>query len=199
MKIVCRPKPAELPNIYTTLGLDYDERVLPSITNEVLKAVVAEFDAGELITQRENLSARVKSDLVMRAEQFGVVLDDIAITHLTFGREFTQAVEMKQVAQQDAEKARLVSDILVILVVIIFFFVRFLVEKAEQVKQAAIINAEGDSEAALLLAKAFEATGEGLVELRRIETAEDVAASMAASRNVVYLPSDQSTLLSLPQ
>ena len=199
MKIVCRPKPAELPNIYTTLGLDYDERVLPSITNEVLKAVVAEFDAGELITQRENLSARVKSDLVMRAEQFGVVLDDIAITHLTFGRDFTHSVEMKQVAQQDAEKARLVSDLLVILVVIIFFFVRFLVEKAEQVKQAAIINAEGDSEAALLLAKAFEATGEGLVELRRIETAEDVAASMAASRNVVYLPSDQSTLLSLPQ
>ena len=74
-----------------------------------------------------------------------------------------------------------------------------MVEKAEQVKQAAIINAEGDSEAALLLAKAFEATGEGLVELRRIETAEDVAASMAASRNVVYLPPDQSTLLSLPQ
>ena len=74
-----------------------------------------------------------------------------------------------------------------------------MVEKAEQVKQAAIINAEGDSEAALLLAQAFKATGEGLVELRRIETAEEVAASMAASRNVVYLPPDQNTLLSLPQ
>merc|ERR1711988_1857669 len=119
--------------------------VLPSITNEVLKAVVAQFDAGELITQRENLSAKVKSDLVGRSEQFGVVLDDIAITHLTFGREFTQAVEQKQVAQQEAEKAR------------------FLVEKAEQVKTAAIINAEGDSEAASLLAKAFKETGEGLV------------------------------------
>lgn len=33
--------------------MDYDERVLPSITSEVLKAVVAQFDAGELITQRE--------------------------------------------------------------------------------------------------------------------------------------------------
>ena len=42
-----------MPNIFTTLGLDYDDRVLPSITNEVLKAVVAQFDAGELITQRE--------------------------------------------------------------------------------------------------------------------------------------------------
>ena len=66
-------------------------------------------------------------------------------------------------------------------------------------KQAAIINAEGDSEAAKLLAKAFRETGEGLVELRRIETAEEVAGSLASARNVVYLPPDQNTLLSLPQ
>ena len=72
---------------------------------------MAQFDAGELITQRENLSAKVKSDLVTRAEQFGVILDDIAITHLTFGREFTQAVEQKQVAQQEAEKARSAKDV----------------------------------------------------------------------------------------
>ena len=77
--------------------MDYDERVLPSITNEVLKAVVAQFDAGELITNREMLSNSVRKDLVARAEQFGLILDDIAITHLTFGREFTQAVELKQV------------------------------------------------------------------------------------------------------
>ena len=110
-----RPRPDQLPHIYTNLGIDYDERVLPSITNEVLKAVVAQFDAGELIAQREMLSNRVRyddddpieqddidndhvrSDLVSRAEQFGLILDDIAITHLTFGREFTQAVELKQV------------------------------------------------------------------------------------------------------
>ena len=51
-----------MPNIYTTLGVDYDERVLPSITNEVLKAVVAKFDAGELITNREMLSNSVREE-----------------------------------------------------------------------------------------------------------------------------------------
>jgi len=109
LRILFRPRPDALPGIYTTLGQDYDDRVLPSITNEVLKSVVAEFDAGELITNREMLSGRVHQELTTRAEQFGLILDDISITHLTFAREFSAAVEMKQVAQQEAEKARYVE------------------------------------------------------------------------------------------
>ena len=69
LRILFRPKPDALPNIYTTLGQDYDDRVLPSITNEVLKAVVAQFDAGELITQRELVSAKVNEELTKRATQ----------------------------------------------------------------------------------------------------------------------------------
>jgi len=40
LRILYRPKAEFLPNIFKTLGLDYEERVLPSITNEVLKSVV---------------------------------------------------------------------------------------------------------------------------------------------------------------
>ena len=40
LRVLFRPIPTSLPNIYSTLGVDYDERVLPSITNEILKAVV---------------------------------------------------------------------------------------------------------------------------------------------------------------
>lgn len=88
---------------------------------------------------------------------------------------------MKQVAQQEAERAR------------------FLVEKAEQIKKASVISAEGDSQAAALLAKAFGDSGEALVELRRLEASEDIAQQLSKSRNVAYLPPGQQTLLSLPQ
>jgi prohibitin 1 len=38
----------------------YDEKVLPSIGSEVLKSIVAQYDAGQLITMREKVSADIK-------------------------------------------------------------------------------------------------------------------------------------------
>lgn len=60
----------------------------------------------------------------MRAASFNIGLDDVAITALTFGKEFTHAIEAKQVAAQEAERAK------------------FVVEKAEQDKRSAIIRAQ---------------------------------------------------------
>ena len=40
LRILFRPIADRLPDIFTNLGIDYDERVLPSIVNEVMKAVV---------------------------------------------------------------------------------------------------------------------------------------------------------------
>ncbi len=53
LRVLHRPDYGRLPIIYQSLGPDYDERVLPSIGNEVLKSIIAQFDPEQLITQRD--------------------------------------------------------------------------------------------------------------------------------------------------
>ena len=56
LRVLSHPALPHLPEIYKLLGTDYAERVLPGICNEVLKAVVAQYDAAELFTLRDHVS-----------------------------------------------------------------------------------------------------------------------------------------------
>jgi prohibitin 1 len=170
LRVLWRPIVEEIPQLYQELGLDFDERVLPSIGNEVLKSVVAQYNAEELLSRRAEVSARIKKDIQKRALQFHLTLDDVAITHLTFGREFMKAIEAKQVASQEAERQQ------------------WVVKKAEHERQAVVLRAQGEAEAATIITKAMEKTGNGIIEVRRIDAAKEIAAKLANSRNIVYLP-----------
>jgi len=179
LRLLHRPIINQLPTIYDKIGINYDEVVLPGIGKEVLKAIVAQFNAEELITQREVVSERCREALVKRAHEFGIVFDDISITHLSFSQAFERSVERKQVALVEAERAR------------------YIVERTEQEKRASIIRAEGDSEAGIMVSQALKENGQGLIELRKIEASRDIAGTLARSRNVSYLPSGNNLLLNI--
>lgn len=171
LRLLCRPDTDHLTTIYKTIGADFGDRVLPSIGNEILKTVVAQYNAEQLLTERDKVSGDIRQELIDRAAEFNLILEDVAITHLTYGKEFTAAIESKQVAQQESERAK------------------FIVLKAEQEKKAKVILAEGEADAAKLISDSLKDSGRGLIEVRRIDAAKDIAETLARSRNITYLPS----------
>merc|ERR1711972_709587 len=136
-------------------------------------------NAEQLLTHREHVSREIREAIVQRASQFNILMDDVSITHLTYGKEFARAIEEKQVAEQQAEQQK------------------FVVQKAEQERQATVIRSEGEAEAARMINEALKEHGSGVIEVRRIDAAKDIADALSKSANVMYLPNGQQMLLSV--
>ncbi|KAL9641990.1 hypothetical protein ABK040_004046 [Willaertia magna] len=178
LRVLHRPVISKLPVIMKELGVDYDERILPSVGNEVMKAVIARYKADEIIQRREQVSREIQSMVRKRAlEKFHIDLVDVSITDISFSKEFTRAVELKQVAEQEAERQA------------------FLVEKSRYEKEAAVIRAEGEAIAADMISKAMTESGSGLIELRKIEASKEIANVLSRSKNITYLPKDTPYLI----
>ena len=106
------------------------------------------------------VSLLIRKQLTDRARDFNIILDDVAITELSFGKEYSLAVESKQVAQQEAQRAA------------------FVVDKAKQERQQKIVQAEGEAQAAEMLGEAI-AKNPGYLKLRKLRASQHISQTVS--------------------
>jgi len=140
--------PDEANLVYQTIGLQFKERIIDPAIQEVMKAVSARYTAEELITKRPAVSSEMKEAIKSRLIESNIAVDAFSIMDFSFSQTFTDAIEAKQTAEQNALKAKRDLD-------------RIKVE-AEQTIAAATAEAE-----ALRLQKMN--ISPDLIELRKIE------------------------------
>ena len=134
--------------VYQTIGIEFKERMIDPAIQEVMKAVSARYTAEELITKRPAVSAEMQESLTKRLLLSNISVDAFSIVSFSFSKIFTDAIEAKQTAEQNALKAERDLD-------------RIKVE-AQQKIEAATAEAE-----ALRLQKMN--ISPDLIELRKIE------------------------------
>jgi regulator of protease activity HflC (stomatin/prohibitin superfamily) len=96
----------EVSKIHQTVGEFYKDKVVTPALSETFKGASSKYNASELITERAALKKDVYEQLRDRLGKYGVIVDDVSITNFKFSDSFAKAIEDKQVAQQNAERAK---------------------------------------------------------------------------------------------
>ncbi len=85
------------------------QRIINPAVEEVLKAVMAKYTAEEIITKRGEVKAGVDNSLTARLTTYHIKVDDISLVHVHFSERFSEAVERKQIAEQEAKRAGFIT------------------------------------------------------------------------------------------
>ncbi len=129
--------PEKVNEIYKNVGINYLETVLMPSVEESVKSATAKYTATELLTKRQEVKSDISTQLKERLSKYDIIIDDVSITNFEFSSEFNAAIEKKQIAQQEAERAE------------------YLRQKAEIEKETAILQAQGEAEAQKLQAQSL--------------------------------------------
>lgn len=134
-------------DILVQLNNDAENRVIIPAILESIKAETAKYDVQELVTQRAAVRDGIETRVKERLARYNIIAESTSITNFSFSQQYEQSIEQKQVAEQNAEKAK--NDLERIKVE-----AQQVAAKADGEAQAQIANAKGSAESQLIVARA---------------------------------------------
>jgi regulator of protease activity HflC (stomatin/prohibitin superfamily) len=89
--------------LFQNVGLDYsDKLVIPFFANSI-KEVIPQYNVGDVLSNREVIRTQTVAKLSAKLKPYGIIVDDVAISNIDFSDQYKQAIEAKQVAEQQVQ------------------------------------------------------------------------------------------------
>jgi regulator of protease activity HflC (stomatin/prohibitin superfamily) len=122
-------------DLYQRVGTDFASKVIDPAFNDFIKTVVPEYKVDAILGARDEIRSKAKDALAANLAQYHIIVDDIYIANIAFSDAFQQAIEAKQVAQQQVQTEQ-----------------QILAQKKIQAEQA-VAQAQGQADANVALAQ----------------------------------------------
>lgn len=92
--------------LYRNLGANYENTIISPAISESIKAVTAQYTAEELIVKRAEVSEKMKNFLQEKLNDKYIYVDSFNVVDFQFSEAYNKAIEEKQIAEQNALKAK---------------------------------------------------------------------------------------------
>ncbi len=140
-------------NLYREVGINYFETIVLPRLSENIKSAFSKYTADSLVKQREVISTDIANELKAEMQEFGINIINVNVENIDFTDAFTQAVEAKQVAEQNKLKAEIEQE-----------------QKSMEAQKNAerqVIEANAEAEVAKIQAEAAKYAGEKEAEMNK--------------------------------
>ena len=146
--VIFQINPADVATVHIEWQNRYTDGLIRPMARGIIRDVISQYGVEEVITsKRDEMVSEINTRMEGKLKENGLVLLDFLLRNITFSKEYAASVEQKQIAEQQAQQAKLV--------------VESKKQEAEQARQtaqgqadAAVIKAKGDADARIIQAKA---------------------------------------------
>jgi len=162
------PDPDNLDKLHRRLGIDYVNKVLRPQVRSTVRMIVSEYPVLDVYSgKRMLIQSAIETNLRDSFKKNFITLEEVLLRNVQFSREFQQAIENKQIAQQEAQR------------------MKYVLERQEQEKKRKIIEAEGESESLRLKGKAL-ADNPLLIQYEYIKLLSPSIQAIITDQNAIF-------------
>src|SRR3954469_25309182 len=167
-------------DLFQRVGTDFAAKIIDPAFNDFIKTVVPDYSVNDILAKRDEIRSLAKQQLAGNLNQYHIVVDDIYIANIAFSDSFQQAIEAKQVAQQQVQTEQ-----------------QILAQKKIQAEQA-VAQAQGQADANVTLANGQATANKALAASLSNEILQyQYIQKLTDKISVMLLPSGNGTIFDL--